>query len=163
MGKNLHVELTQMKLWVRTINKKKFFSELVTRFFSLAHGAAIQGAILAGDKCVIDNEIVIIDVNPLTMGIEVKDGAMADIIPRNSQIPITKKKPFTTVSDNQEVVGVRIFEGERPLAKHNHFLGEFDLTGIPFAARGVPEIDVTFDIDVNGILNVSIQLKSLKN
>lgn len=124
-------------------------------FVTLAHGAAIQGAILARDKCVIDNEIVIIDVNPLTMGIEVKDGAMSDIIPRNTQIPTTKKKPFTTVSDNQDVVSVRIYEGERPIAKHNHFLGEFDLTGIPFAPRGEPEIDVTFDINVDGILNVS--------
>jgi molecular chaperone DnaK (HSP70) len=94
------------------------------------------------------------------MGIEVKDGAMANIIPRNGQIPMTKTKPFTTVSDDQETVGIRIFEGERPLAKHNHFLGEFDLTGIPLAPRGVPEIDVTFDIDVNGILNVSVQSRS---
>ncbi|CAF1357562.1 unnamed protein product [Rotaria sordida] len=122
---------------------------------AVAHGAAIQGAILAGDKCVIDNEIVIIDVNPLTMGIEVKDGAMSSIIPRNSHIPITKTQPFTTVSDNQHTVGIRIFEGERPMAKHNHFLGEFDLTGIPLAPRGIPQIDVTFDIDVDGILNVT--------
>lgn len=94
------------------------------------------------------------------MGIEVQGGAMSGIIPRNTGIPITKKQPFTTASDDQEVVGVRIFEGERPLTKHNHFLGEFDLTGIPRAPRGVPEIDVTFDIDVDGILKVSVQLRS---
>ncbi|CAF3479494.1 unnamed protein product [Rotaria socialis] len=127
---------------------------------AVAYGAAIQGAILAHDECVIDNEIVIIDVNPLTMGIEVKDGAMSDIIPRNSHIPITKAKPFTTVSDDQQIVTIKIFEGERPLAKHNHFLGEFDLTGIPRAPRGIPEIEVTFDIDVNGILNVTAHEKS---
>ena len=128
--------------------------------FSLAHGAAIQGAILAGDECVINSDIVIIDVNPLTMGIEVKDGAMSNIIPRNTQIPTGKTKPFTTVFDDQEVVGIRIFEGERPLTKNNHFLGEFDLTGIPRAPRGEPEIYVTFDIDVDGILNVSLQRRS---
>lgn len=92
------------------------------------------------------------------MGIEVKDEAMSDIIPRNTPIPTRKKKPFTTVSDDQKVVNIRIFEGERPLAKHNHFLGQFELTGIPPAPRGVPSIDVTFDIDADGILNVSIQL-----
>ncbi|CAF1010094.1 unnamed protein product [Rotaria sp. Silwood1] len=127
---------------------------------AVAHGAAIQGAILAGDRCIIDTDIVIIDVNPLTMGIEVKDGAMSPIIPRNSHIPITKTQPFTTVHDDQHTVSIRIFEGERPMAKHNHFLGEFDLTGIPLALRGVPQIDVTFDIDVDGILNVTAQEKT---
>jgi heat shock protein 5 len=90
------------------------------------------------------------------MGIEVKGGAMANIIPRNSPIPIREEKPFTTTEDDQDVVTIRIFEGERPMTKDNHFLGEFDLTGIPLAPRGVPQIDVTFDIDVNGILNVSV-------
>ena len=100
-----------------------------------------------------------IDVNPLTMGIEVKDGVMANIIPRNSRIPIDLTKPFTTTVDNQEVVNIRIFEGERPLTKDNHFLGQFDLTGIPPEPRGEPQIDVTFDIDANGILNVSVEYR----
>jgi heat shock protein 5 len=90
------------------------------------------------------------------MGIETKDGMMADIIPRNSEIPNTKKKPFTTVLDSQTTVAVRVFEGERPKTEDNHFLGEFDLTDIVPAPRGVPQIDVTFEIDVNGILTVSV-------
>ena len=92
------------------------------------------------------------------MGIEVKGGAMSTIISRNTHIPVAETKPFTTTSDNQEVVTIRIFEGERPLTKDNHFLGEFDLTGIPREVRGVPHIDVTFDIDVNGILTVIIRV-----
>lgn len=106
----------------------------------------------------MESDIVIIDVNPLTMGIEVKGGVMSVIIPRNTPIPSTKKNPFTTTNDNQEVVTVRIFEGERPLVKDNHFLGEFDLAGIPRAKRGEAQIDVTFDIDVDGILTVIISL-----
>lgn len=134
--------------------EKKIISSISTIFLA-AYGAAIQGAILAGDECV-DGDIVIMDVNPLTLGIEVKGGVMAEIIPRNTAIPAESKKPFTTTEDDQSVVTVRIFEGERPMTKDNHFLGEFALTGIPLAARGVPQIDVTFDIDVNGILNVSM-------
>ncbi|CAF1332853.1 unnamed protein product [Rotaria sordida] len=129
---------------------------------AVAYGAAIQGAILSGDECV-DSDIVVIDVNPLTMGIEVKGGAMSNIIPRNSHIPIVENKPFTTTEDDQSVVTIRIFEGERPMTKDNHFLGEFDLTGIPLAPRGVPQIDVTFDIDVNGILNVTAEEKTKGN
>ncbi|CAF1496494.1 unnamed protein product [Didymodactylos carnosus] len=128
---------------------------------AVAHGAAIQGGILSGEKCTED--IVVIDVNPLTMGIETKDGIMSNIIPRNSEIPITKMKPFTTTVDNQAAVAIRVFEGERTKTKDNHFLGEFDLTGIPPAPRGVPQIDVTFDIDVNGILNVTAEDKNYGN
>ena len=79
---------------------------------------------------------------------------MSNIIPRNSEIPITQTKHFTTASDYQEAVHIQVYEGERPMTKDNHFLGHFQLTGIPIAPRGIPEIDVTFDIDVNGILNV---------
>ncbi|CAF3088178.1 unnamed protein product [Rotaria sp. Silwood2] len=129
---------------------------------AVVYGAAIQEAILAGDDCIID-EIVIIDVNPLTMGIEVKDGAMSNIIPRNSHIPKTNKQIFTTVRDDQDTVTVRIFEDERPIAKYNHFLGEFDLTGIPLAPRGVTQIDVTFDIDVDGVLTVTAEEKTRGN
>ena len=117
----------------------------------------MQAAILAGDQCV-DSDIVVMDINPLTMGIEVKGGAMSVLIPRNTHIPVAETKPFTTTTDDQEVVSIRIFEGERPLTKDNHFLGEFDLTGIPRAARGEAQIDVTFDIDVDGILPVIVAL-----
>jgi heat shock protein 5 len=122
--------------------------------FFLANGAAIQGGILSGadEDCKID--IVILDINPLTLGIQTVGGVMSQLIARNSRIPITETKPFTTAADDQEVVAIQIFEGERSMTKDNHFLGDFALTGIPPAPRGTAEIDVTFDIDVNGILNV---------
>ncbi len=125
-------------------------------FFFVANGAAIQGGILSGadEDCKID--IVILDINPLTLGIETVGKVMSKLIPRNSRIPITETKPFTTADDDQEVVTIGIFEGERPMTKDNHFLGHIDLTGIPPAPRGTAQIDVTFDIDVNGILNVSV-------
>ncbi|CAF1456623.1 unnamed protein product [Adineta steineri] len=126
---------------------------------AVAYGAAIQGAILSGDECV-DSDIVVMDINPLTLGIETNGGVMSKIIPRNSRIPVTETKPFTTVSDDQSVVGIRIFEGERPMTIDNHFLGKFDLTGIPPAPRGSAQIDVSFDIDVNGILNVTAEEKT---
>ena len=125
--------------------------------FFLAHGAAIQAGVLSNQQC--NEGFVVIDVNPLTMGIETKDGIMSNIIPRNTNIPTKKKKPFTTGTDNQASVAVRVFEGERTETKDNHFLGEFELTGIPLAPKGIPEIDVTFDIDVNGILTVSVLFK----
>jgi heat shock protein 5 len=96
------------------------------------------------------------DVNPLTMGVEVVDGMMSNVIPRNSEIPITKTKRFTTSTDYQRAVTIQVYEGERPKTKDNHFLGQFDLTDISLALRGIPEIDVTFDIDVNGILTVGV-------
>ena len=127
--------------------------------FSIAHGAAIQAGILSGDKCIPD--IVVMDINPLTMGIETKDGIMVELISRNTPIPTKKTKPFTTTTDNQDTVGIRVFEGERPKTAHNHFLGQFDLTNIKPAPRGEPGIDVTFDIDVDGILNVRITPEQL--
>ncbi len=92
----------------------------------------------------------------MTLGVDTVGGVMSEFIPRNSRIPITKTKSFSTASDDQESVAIEIFEGERPMTKDNHFLGKFDLTGIPPAPRGTAQIDVTFDIDVNGILNVSV-------
>ena len=127
-------------------------------FSIVANGAAIQAGILAGADCIPD--FVVLDVNPLSLGIQVVGEVMSVIIPRNSQIPITEKQPFTTHADDQTMVAVRVFEGERPKIKDNHFLGQFDLTDIPLAPRGVPQIDVTFDIDVNGILNVTAEEKT---
>ncbi|CAF1161985.1 unnamed protein product, partial [Adineta steineri] len=126
---------------------------------AVAYGAAIQGAILSGDECV-DSDILIIDVNPFTLGIEIEGGVMSKIIPRNTRIPVTERKPFTTTVDNQTVVNIQIFEGEQSMTKDNHFLGNFDLTAIPSAPRGSAQIDVTFDIDVNGILSVTAEEKS---
>lgn len=126
---------------------------------AVAHGAAVQAAVLAGNEMVKD--VVLIDLCPLTLGIETTGGVMAGLIPRNTIIPTRKSKQFTTTADNQNVVSIRIFEGERAMTKENNFLGEFELTGIPPAPRGVPQIDVTFEIDSNGILKVSAQDKGI--
>jgi molecular chaperone DnaK (HSP70) len=134
---------------------------LIICFSFVAHGAAIQGGILSGEKCAHD--IAVLDINPLTLGIETVGGVMTKVIPRNTNIPVTEKKIFSTNDDNQESVDVEVYEGERSLTKDNHFLGRFYLTGIPPAARGVPEILVTFDIDVNGILTVRALLYSYWN
>ncbi|BBE31166.1 chaperone protein DnaK [Tepiditoga spiralis] len=115
-------------------------------------GAAVQGAIMTGKT---DKDIVLVDVTPLSLGIEVKGGLMEPIIPRNSKIPIKKSKTFTTAVDFQPEVEIGVFQGERSIAKDNFFLGSFKLTGLPPAPRGVPQIEVTFDIDSNGIVNVS--------
>ncbi len=116
----------------------------------------MQGGIISGEDCKNTNDILVMDVNPLTLGIATVGGVMSKLIPRNSHIPITETKHFTTAADGQHTVAVEVFEGERPMTKDNHFLGEFDLTGIRYAVRGIPQIDVTFDIDANGILTVSI-------
>ena len=100
--------------------------------------------------------MVVLDVNPLTLGIETVGGVMSVLVPRNTHIPLVEKKPFTTSADYQDAVSIPVFEGERSMTKDNHFLGKFDLTGIPPAVRGTPEIFVTFDIDADGILTVSL-------
>jgi len=117
----------------------------------VAHGAAIQAAILTGDV----KDILLLDVTPLSLGIETMGGVMTKLIERNTTIPVKKTQIFSTATDNQPAVTVNVLQGERPLAKDNVPLGKFDLDGIPPAPRGVPQIEVTFDIDANGILKVS--------
>jgi molecular chaperone DnaK len=114
-------------------------------------GAAIQGGIIAGDV----KDVVLLDVTPLSLGIETEGGIMTKLVERNTTIPVTKKETFSTAADNQPSVTVRVFQGERPMASDNRLLDQFNLDGIPPAPRGVPQIEVSFDIDVNGILNVS--------
>ncbi len=117
----------------------------------VAVGAAIQGSVLAGDR----KDVLLLDVTPLTLGIETEGGVMTALIERNTTIPAERKNTFSTAADGQTAVTVRVFQGERKMATQNRLLGEFNLEGIPPAPRGVPQIEVKFDIDQNGILNVS--------
>merc|ERR1711971_810873 len=127
---------------------------------AVAYGAAVQGGILSGEGGEETKDILLLDVTPLTLGIETVGGVMTKLIPRNTVIPTKKSQVFSTYQDNQNSVNIQVFEGERSMTKDCHLLGNFNLGGIPPAPRGTPQIEVVFDIDANGILNVSAQDKA---
>ncbi len=122
----------------------------------VAIGAAIQGSVLAGER----DDVLLLDVTPLSLGLETQGGVFTTLVERNTTIPVEKKEIFTTAEDGQMAVTVRVFQGERPMAEDNRLLGQFNLEGIPPAPRGTPQIEVAFDVDQNGILNVTARDKS---
>jgi len=138
---------------IQQILKSHFTDEAV------AYGAAVQAAVISGDQEGTDH-LLLIDIAPLSQGIETVGGVMTAIIPRNTKIPIKKSQIFSTYQDNQERVSIQVYEGERAMTKDNYLLGTFELSGIHPAPRGTPQIEVTFEIDVSGILTVTAQDKA---
>jgi heat shock protein 5 len=126
---------------------------------AVAYGAAVQGGILSGEGSDATKDVLLLDVTPLSLGIGVQGGGFAKIIERNSVIPTKKAQVFSTVQNNQHTVNIEVYQGERAIIKDNVLLGKFDMTGIPPAPRGVPQIEVMFEIDANGILNVNAKDK----
>ncbi len=150
--------MTRMPLITQKV--KEFFGKEANRSVNpdevVAIGAAIQGGVLTGET----KDVVLLDVTPLTLGVETLGGVLTPLIQRNTTIPASKSEVFSTAADNQTQVTIHVLQGERPLAKDNKSLGHFDLVGIPPAPRGVPQIEVAFDIDANGILNVTAKDKA---
>ena len=153
VGGSTRIPMVQAKV-------KEFFGKEPNRSVNadevVALGAAVQGGVLSGDV----KDILLLDVTPLTLAIETAGGVATAMIPRNTTIPTRKGETFSTYSDNQTTVEVHVTQGERPMSKDNKFLGKFQLQGIPAAPRGIPQIEVTFDIDANGILNVTAKDKA---
>merc|ERR1739841_408111 len=149
--------MTRMPKIIETVSK--FFGTEPNKGVNpdevVAMGAAIQGGVLRGDV----KDILLLDVTPLSLGIETLGGVFTRLITRNTTIPTKKSQVFSTAADNQTQVGIKVLQGEREMAADNKMLGQFDLVGIPPAPRGVPQIEVIFDIDANGLVNVSAKDK----